>query len=125
MKNVKIPEDCQQITPYLIVENAPAFIQFTQNVFDSSEKSRVMRDEDTIMHAEIRIGDAAIMLADATEEYKVQTAGLFIYVDDCDTIHQKALDNSAIQIMPPANQQYGRSSGVKDPFGITWWITSV
>ncbi|SHN35404.1 VOC family protein [Mucilaginibacter sp. OK098] len=125
MKTVNIPEGYQQIMPYLIVENAAAFISFTQKVFDATEKLKTMRDEHTIMHAEIRVSESVIMLADATDQFKQQNAGLFIYVDDCDTVFQKALDNGATTVMEPADQSYGRSGGVKDAFGNTWWITSV
>jgi PhnB protein len=125
MKTVNIPEGYPQLMPYLIVENAAAFIDFTQKVFDATEKFKTMRDEHTIMHAEISIGDSVIMMADATEQFTKQNAGLFIYVDACDTIFQKALDNGATTVMEPADQSYGRSGGVKDAFGNTWWITSV
>jgi PhnB protein len=125
MKTVNIPEGYPQIMPYLIVENAAAFIDFTQKVFDATEKFKTMRDEHTIMHAEISIGNSVIMMADATDQFKQQNAGLFIYVDDCDTVFQKALDNGATVVMEPADQSYGRSGGVKDAFGNTWWITSV
>ena len=125
MKTVNIPEGYQQIMPYLVVENASAFISFTQKVFDATERLKTMRDEHTIMHAEISIGESVIMIADATAQYSVQNAGLFIYADDCDAVFQKALDNGATTLMVPADQSYGRSGGVKDAFGNTWWITSL
>lgn len=125
MKNVNIPEGYPQLMPYLIVKNAANFIGFTSNVFGAAEKIKTMRDKQTIMHAEIGIGDSVIMLADATEQFSVQNAGMFLYVDDCDTIFKKALDNGATEVMPPADQSYGRSAGITDPFGNTWWITSV
>jgi PhnB protein len=125
MKNVNIPESYQQIMPYLVIENATAFFSFTQNVFGAKEKYKAMRTDSLIMHAEIQIGDGVIMFADATEQFTKQTAGLFIYVDDCDTVYQKALDNGATTAMPPADQSYGRSGGITDPFGNTWWLTSV
>ncbi len=123
MKTLNIPEGYQVIMPYLIIENAQAFLHFTQNVFGAEEKHKTMRTETLIMHAEINIGGSCIMFADATEQFKVQTAGLFIYVDDCDIVYQKALDNGASKVMEPADQEYGRSAGVRDPFGNVWWIT--
>jgi len=125
MKNVNIPEGYPQLMPYLIVKNAANFIGFTRSVFGATEKFKTMRDEQTIMHAEIGIGDSVIMFADATERFSVQNAGMFLYVDDCDTIFKKALDNGATEVMPPADQSYGRSAGIADPFGNTWWITSM
>jgi PhnB protein len=84
-----------------------------------------MRDENTIMHAEISIGTSVIMIADATETYQELFAGMFLYVDDCDSVYQKALANGAVSITEPGDQDYGRSAGVKDAFGNTWWLTSV
>ena len=124
MKSITIPEGYNTVMPYLIIEKAQAFIDFIKSVFDAEEKAKIMHDEKTIMHAEIKIGESVIMLAEATAQYKEQTAGLFIYVNDCDVVFKKALDNSATIIMEPNNQNYGRSAGVKDPFGVTWWITS-
>ncbi len=124
MKTLKIPEGYTRVTPYLIVENAAAFIEFTQKIFGAEERFKAMRDEHLIMHAEISIGDSVIMVADATEIYKQQPAGLFIYVDDCDAVYKNALANGAISKSEPADQTYGRSAGVNDAFGNTWWITS-
>ncbi len=124
MKKSNIPEGYNQVMPYLIVENAAAFMEFTQKVFGAEEKFKAMRDEKLIMHAEISIGSSVIMIADATESYKPQPAGLFVYVDDCDTTYNNALANGATSVSVPADQSYGRSAGVKDAFGNTWWITS-
>lgn len=124
MKTLNIPEGYQRIMPYLIIKNAPAFFEFTKNVFDAEEKHKTMRTETVIMHAEISIGGSCIMFADANEQFPPQTAGLFIYVDDCDSVYKKALDNGAVSLMGPSDQSYGRSAGVKDPFGNTWWITT-
>ncbi|MDT3404053.1 VOC family protein [Mucilaginibacter terrae] len=123
MENLNIPAGYQRIMPYLIVKDAAAFFTFMQTVFGATEKMKVMRDEHTYMHAEMQIGDATIMFTDATEQFPAQNAGLFIYVADCDGTYKKATDNGASTIMPPANQDYGRSCGVLDAFGNTWWIT--
>jgi PhnB protein len=125
MKKINIPEGYQQIMPYLIVENAPAFFEFAKNVFDAEEKLKVMRTETLIMHAEIAIGEGVIMFADLTDQYQRRTAGMFIYVDDCDAIYLKALHHGATSAMEPSDQNYGRAAGVNDPFGNTWWLTSL
>jgi PhnB protein len=125
METLNIPEGYQRLMPYLIVENAAAFIEFTQNVFGATLNQKAMRDETLIMHAEISIGGSIVMFADATEQYKTQTAGLFLYVADCDAVYNKAVENGASSAGAPADQSYGRSGGFKDPFGNTWWITTV
>lgn len=125
MKDPKIPANYQTVMPYLIVKNAAAFIDFTKEIFDAATTYKVMRDENCIMHAEIIIGESTIMFADATDQYEPRTAGLFIYVDDADSRYNKAVAAGATIISPLADQPYGRSGGILDPFGNCWWITSV
>jgi PhnB protein len=122
---VTIPENNQTVMPYLILENAAGFILFTQKVFDARETFKNMRSENVIMHAEIMIGDdSTIMFADATEEFKPSTAGLFIYVNNADETFQKAISEGATIVREITDQSYGRSGGIKDPFGNIWWITA-
>ncbi len=121
---MNIPEKYQQVMPYLIVENAAGFISFTRKVFDAQEECKAMRDEQTIQHAEIMIGESKIMCADATEKFKPQNADFFIYVENADDTFAKTIDTGAKVVSELANQTYGRSGGVVDPFGNTWWITS-
>ena len=121
---MKIPDGYQEVTPYLIIKNASSFISFMQKVFDAKEVYKAMRDEHTIQHSEIVIGESKIMCADATEKYKPQNAGFFIYVENADDTFAKAIDAGAGVVSELANQTYGRSGGVIDPFGNTWWITS-
>lgn len=124
-KNLKIPENYQTVMPYLIVKDAAKFISFMQTVFDAVETYKAMRDENIIMHAEIMIGGSTIMFADSTDTYAVRNAGMFIYVDDADATFKKAIENGATVVNEMADQSYGRSGGVEDPFGNTWWITSI
>lgn len=124
-KNPKIPENYQTVMPYLIVKNAAQFISFMQTVFDATETYKAMRDENTIMHAEIMIGGSTIMFADSTDIYGVRNAGMFIYVDDADETFKKAISNGGTVVSELTDQSYGRSGGVKDPFGNTWWITAI
>jgi PhnB protein len=125
METLNIPEGYQQVMPYLIIKNAPAFFEFMQKVFGATERYKAMRDETLIMHAEISIGDSVIMFADATEQYPERPAGMFVYVRDCDAAYKTAIENGATSVAEPADQSYGRSAGVCDPFGNTWWLTSV
>ena len=89
------------------------------------ETNKVMRDEKIIMHAEIRIGECTIMFADSTDEYTTRPAGLFVYVDNADETYKQAIEAGATSLTKLSNQPYGSSGGVTDPFGNTWWITSI
>lgn len=125
METLEIPQGYQRLMPYLVIENATGFFNFAQKVFDATDKMRIMRDDTHIMHAELQIGESTIMFADSTEEFKTQTAGLFVYVQDADETYNKALEEGATSLTAMSNQDYGRSGGVTDPFGNVWWITSV
>jgi PhnB protein len=123
---VKIREGYQAVMPYLVVNNAQAFLDFTKTVFGAAEIHKAYRNEQNlIQHAEISISGSVIMFADATETFAAHNASLFVYVADCDAVYEEALKQGANTITEPADQSYGRSCGVKDPFGNTWWITSV
>jgi len=111
--------------PYLIVSGAQSFIEFTKKVFDAQETHRAKRDEQTIMHAEIMIGECTIMFADSTEIYGVRNSDFFDYVDDADATFKKAIEAGATVINEMVDQSYGRSGGVRYPFGNGWWITSI
>ena len=124
-KNSKIPSNYQTVMPYLITKGAEQFIDFLKNVFDATETYRVMKEEHTVMHAEVMIGECTLMLADSTDRYGPRTAGMFVYVDDADLRFKKAIDAGATIINPVSDQPYGRSGGVTDPFGNSWWITSL
>ena len=124
--STKIPEGYQTVTPYLVIPNAAGFIAFTQDVFNATLVNKFMRDgESLIMHGEIKIGDSVIMFADSTEQYAPQPAGFFIYVENADKVYERALEKGAAPVTKISDQSYGRSGGVKDAFGNTWWITSV
>jgi PhnB protein len=124
MDTLKIPAGYQTVMPYLIIKNAGGFLSFTQKVFNAKEKHKTMRTDTLIMHGEIEIGASTIMFADSTDDFKPCPAGLFIYVANADETYKIAIEAGATSIMEPANQSYGRSCGVKDIFGNTWWITT-
>jgi len=124
MEYENLPEGYQTVMPYLILKNAQSFINFAKGVFNAEEIQLIMRDDEVIMHGEISIGGSVIMFAEQSEDFGVQNSGLFVYLDNCDKTYEVALANGAISIMEPADQNYGRSAGIKDPFGNIWWLTT-
>lgn len=99
-------------------------MKFMEKVFGATQTLCKMRDESFVMHAEISLGNSTIMVADCTDQWGMQPAGLFVYVDDADKTFKAALEAGASTVMEVADQSYGRSGGIKDPFGNVWWITS-
>lgn len=124
-KNTIIPEGYQTVMPYLIVRDATGLLHFMKEVFGAEEKLKEMREDTSVIkHAEVRIGDSTIMFAEATAQWSSSPAGMFIYVNDADAAYKKAIQHGAESISEPTLQPYGKSGGVKDPYGNTWWITS-
>jgi len=122
---MKLPQGHQRLMPYLMLRSVDSFIEFSKNVFGAKETFRRMRDEKVIMHAEVQIGTATIMMADVTEDWPNHPASLFIYVEDADATYQRALDSGASSVMEMSTQDYGRTGGFKDPQGNVWWVTTV
>lgn len=123
---MEIPKVHQAIMPYLMLKNAAGFIEFTKTVFNADAGMQRMRDDvDTIMHAEIMISGSTIMFCQASDQWAVANANLFIYVEDADETYSLAIVNGAATVMGLSDQDYGRTCGVTDPFGNTWWITAI
>lgn len=123
---MNLPAGHQTIMPYLILKGAAQFIDFTKKVFDAQDSNQqVLRDDGTVMHAEIILNDSTIMVTDEIKDWPQQNANLFVYVPNADETYKKALENGATSLMGLSDQDYGRTCGVTDPFGNVWWITSV
>ncbi len=120
-----IPEGFHTVTPYLMVQGAQKLIEFLKQAFNARETERMAQPDGTITHAEVRIGDSIIMLAEAAGQWKPMPTGIYLYVEDTDAIYQRALAAGATSIMEPADQFYGdRNAGVQDPSGNQWWIAT-
>jgi len=122
---MNLPEGYQTVMPYLILKDVTDFIDFAKNVFGATELAVYKDDNGRIMHAEIQIGGSTIMIGQAGENWSVQNAGLYINVEDADSSFQKALAHQASVVMPIEDKEYGRSGGILDTQGNTWWITQV
>jgi PhnB protein len=110
---------------YLQVEGAAKLIDFVKQAFDARELGRVPAPDGNIMHAEVKIGDSMLEMADAGGKYPLRTAPIHLYVRDVDAVYQRALETGAISISAPQDQFYGdRDSGVRDPFGNHWYIAT-
>ena len=134
MQTVKpIPNERQALTPYVIVKDAAKAIDFYKKAFGATEAMRLSEPGGRIGHAEIRIGDAPIMLSDEYPEMDVrspQSLGgspvlIHLYVDDVDALASRAVAAGAKLLRPVADQFYGDRSGtLTDPFGHRWMIAT-
>lgn len=124
MANVKhIPDGYHSVTPYLAVEGVAKLIDFVKRAFGAKEIERMTRDDGTVWHAELQIGDSRVMVGEPRPPRKPMPAMLYLYVPDTDSVYNRAIEAGATSIMEPANQFYGdRNAGVQDPSGNEWWI---
>lgn len=128
-----IPEGYHSITPYLAVKGCAAAIEFYKKAFGAVELFRMEAPNGTIGHAEIRIGNCNIMMADEFPDMGFrgpQTLGgsplhLLVYTENCDAMFQTAVAAGGKIVRPLMDQFYGDRSGtVEDPFGHVWNIAT-
>lgn len=113
------------VTPYLVVPDADAELTFLKTAFGGSEVSCQRNADNSVMHAEIKVGDSLVMLGQAGGDWKPLTAALYLWVDNVDATYSKALEAGATSQSAPEDKPYGhRNAGVVDRNGITWWIGS-
>jgi len=128
-----IPENFTSVTPYLTCEGADKALAFYQEAFGAVEVARMASPEGKILHAEIRIGNAMIMLSDDFPEFnslgplalKGSPVGVHLYVEDADAAWHQALAAGATPLMPLADAFWGDRFGMLvDPFGHRWSIAT-
>ncbi len=128
-----IPAGYPRVSPYLSVDGGAAAIDFYVQVLGATESVRMAGPEGKIGHAELKIGDSLIMLADASAEMGGQTPGslggtpvtLMVYVEDVDAVCEKAVAAGATMEREVDVQFYGDRAGqFVDPFGHKWFIAT-
>ena len=128
-----IPEGYHSVTPYLIVRGGGAAIEYYQKAFGAIELFRIPAPGGTVGHAEIKIGDSIIMLADEHPQMGFtgpETIGgtpvsLMIYVEDVDTVFERAVTAGATVKQALEDKFYGDRSGtIVDPFGHIWHLST-
>ncbi len=120
-----IPEGYHTVTPFLLVKDVPALIEFMKQAFAANEISRHIGPDGTIMHAEVSIGDSRIMLGEAKGEWQPMPSMLYLYMKDVDSVYKSAVKAGGKSLREPTNEFYGdRSAGVQDASGNQWWIAT-
>ena len=130
-----IPKDYNSVTPYLVIRGAARAIDFYKKVLGAVETVRMPGPDGKIGHAELKVGNSHIMLADESPQMGPghigpETVGgnpvsLYVYLPDVDRVVQRAKDEGAKILKPVENQFYGDRSGFfQDPFGHLWGIAT-
>jgi len=122
---VKLRPDFHSVTPYLIVPDAERFITFLKTVFGAEERLRVNREDGSVMHAEMKLGDSILELSNGGVEYPARPSALHTYVEDVDAVYRLALEKGARTVSEPADQEYGeRGGGFIDAEGNWWYVAT-
>ncbi len=132
MANVKaIPQGYTTLTPSITVNDAPKAIEFYKKALGATERMRMEGPDKKILHAEIQIGTAILMLNDevmgsrSAKSLGGSPAAFYLYVEDADAAFQRALAAGAKQIMPVTEMFWGDRLGhFEDPFGYQWDVAT-
>ncbi len=128
-----IPEGFHSVTPHLVVDGGAAAIDFYKATFGAKEVSRLALPDGRIAHAELKIGDSLIMVTDEFPDWgnhspkslKGSPVHLHLYVEDVDSLAQRAVAGGAEVLIPIADQFYGDRAGrLRDPYGHVWIVAT-
>lgn len=121
-----IPDGYHSITPYLTVKDAPKVIEFLKKAFGAVlPEEPIKRPDGSIMHAQVKIGDSRVMIAEESEHAAATPSTLYLYVPNVDAVYQQALTAGGKTVMEPSDMFYGDRGGcVKDPAGNSWNIAT-
>lgn len=119
------PDNYSTVSPYLIVDGASDSIDFLKYVFGAVELRRIPTSDGKLMHAEVRIGDTVVMLADSADGWPAVPSHVYVYVPDVDATYKRALETGATSLQEPVKKEdEDKRGGVKDAGGTTWWIAT-
>jgi PhnB protein len=122
---VNPPEGYHTVTPFVIVRDSVKFLDFLGRAFGAQELGRVVGEDGSIGHAEVRIGDSVVMMFDAKPHWPDTPAFLRLYVDDVDATFEGALEAGATTVTELGTMPWGDRAGrVRDPLGNLWWLMS-
>jgi PhnB protein len=133
MSSKRIPKGRNSVTPYLVVDDATRAIDFYKQAFGATELMRLPGPNSTVVHADIKIGDSMIMVADQHEGSQFRSpkavggspVTLMIYVDNVDEAFKRAVSLGAKETKAVENQFYGaRAGNLVDPFGHLWTLAT-
>jgi len=128
-----IPEGYHTLTPYLTVKDGARAIEFYKRAFGAQEKFRMAGPDGRLAHADLKIGDSMIMLAEempgsdcrAPQTLNGTTVSVFLYVNDVDSVYNQAIQAGATQTMAPQDMFWGDRFGkLSDPFGHSWALAT-
>jgi uncharacterized glyoxalase superfamily protein PhnB len=120
------PDGYSAVSVYLVADRAQRVLDFLAATFDAAALRRFDHSDGKILHAEARIDDSVVMIADSGEGHPAFPVWLHVYVDDVDATYRRALAAGGKAVQEPVQKpdDPDRRGGVLDPAGNTWWIST-
>lgn len=119
------PEGYSTVSPYLVVSGAEGTLNFLERTFGAQRLRQFPAEDGKLIHAEVRLGDSVIMVADGAEGWPPLACHVHVYVEDVDATYRRALDEGAEAVQEPIRKDdEDKRGGVRDPGGTTWWIAT-
>jgi PhnB protein len=120
-----VPAGHATLAPYVMAQGARDLVAFLTQVFDARVVMSLDRDDGSLMHASLQIGESSLMLAEATADYPAFPVWLHVYVADAGETYAKAIALGATGIEAPVDKGDGdRRGGFRDACGNTWWVAT-
>jgi len=120
-----VPEGYHTVTPYLVVKDGNALLDFMARAFGAKEVYVMRGAAGEVRHADLLVGDSHMMIGESNGPWQPNPATLYLYLPDCDAVYHRAIAAGAVSIQEPKTQFYGdRHGAVKDACGNTWWIAT-
>jgi PhnB protein len=111
------------VAPWIVTDDTGAMLHFVSSAFGGVELARIVVEDGTIGHAEIRVGDTVLLAFDRRADWPVMPSLLRVFVPDADAAFERAVAAGARVVTPLSNSAWGDRGGrVRDPFGNIWWV---
>ncbi|NHF58513.1 VOC family protein [Flavobacteriaceae bacterium TP-CH-4] len=119
------PEGFGTVNSYLFIENPEELIDFLKYAFYAEEINRSINPKNgDIANVILKIGNSCFMISQARGQFLNMRTAFYLYVEDVDEMHKRAIEHGAISELEPSDMDYGdRQSGIVDPSGNYWWIS--
>ena len=122
--NTFIPDGFSTVNAYLFSENPQELIDFLTNAFYAEELNRTVTEDGMIANVIMKVGHSCFMISTGRDQFAGMRTSFYLFCNDVDGLHQRALEHGAKEEIPPMDMDYGdRQSGIVDPSGNYWWIS--
>ncbi|GAA3877978.1 VOC family protein [Streptomyces lacrimifluminis] len=119
------PEGYTTVAPWVVTDDTGAFLDFVAQVFDGEELGRVLTEDGSVGHGEIRVGDTVVLAFDRHADWPVMPSLLRVFVADAEKAFSRAVAAGGQVVTAMSDNAFGQRGGrVKDPFGNIWWVVS-